>query len=65
MSINPNVTLEAVMAAVEEDDNVGFCVKCGSEQYGCEPDMRNGECECCGEQAVYGAEELLVSGMVG
>lgn len=37
---------------IEADDNIGFCIKCG-----CEPDAR--ECEVCGAEAVYGAEECL------
>ena len=44
-------------------DNVGFCVACGEEAMGCEPDARKYECESCGERGVYGAEELLI--MVG
>lgn len=39
-------------------DNPGFCVRCGEEQEGHEPDARNHECECCGEMAVFGAAEL-------
>ena len=53
------VTIEQVMAAVEEDDNLGFCICCGAEASGCEPDARNYECEECGERGVFGAEELL------
>jgi hypothetical protein len=41
-------------------DNPGFCLACGNDVEGCEPDMRKGECECCGEKAVYGAEELMM-----
>ena len=40
-------------------DNPGFCVACGEEADGCEPDARRYKCECCGERAVSGAEELL------
>ena len=47
------------MAAVERDDCTGFCIACGEEQSGCEPDARRVECESCGELKVYGAEELL------
>lgn len=41
-------------------DNPGFCLACGAEADGCEPDARNYECECCGEHAVFGAEELML-----
>jgi len=53
------VTLEQVLRAVEADDNLGFCLACGSEAYGVEPDARECTCETCGEPQVYGAEELL------
>jgi hypothetical protein len=43
-------------------DNPGFCLACGAEQDGCEPDARRCECESCGARQVYGAEELLLMG---
>lgn len=49
-----------VIAAVQRDDNTGFCAACGFEQDGVEPDARGYECEDCGEHAVYGAGECLV-----
>ncbi len=58
------VSIEAVTDAVERSmigtENPGFCVKCGEEADGCEPDARNYKCESCGERAVFGAEELLI-----
>lgn len=53
------LTIDRVMEAVEEDDNLGFCLACGEEAYGVEPDARKYECESCGEAKVYGAQELL------
>ena len=50
---------DRIISAIEEDYGVGFCKACGEEQYGCEPDARNYECETCGEYEVFGAEELL------
>jgi hypothetical protein len=55
-------TLEQIMAAVEADDCLGFCVACGEMAYGVEPDACEYECESCGASKVYGAEELLISG---
>lgn len=56
-------SLKRVIAAIERAatscDNPGFCMSCGSEQDGCEPDARNYECEKCGENQVFGAEECL------
>jgi len=51
---------EEILAAVEADDYTGFCCHCGAEAYGVEPDGRGYVCSCCGEPAVYGAEELLL-----
>lgn len=59
--MHKSITIDRVIEAVEQDDNPGFCKACGAEQSGCEPDMRNGECETCGEKQVDGAEELLIS----
>jgi hypothetical protein len=57
------VTLQQVLAAIEADDNLGFCLACGAEAYCVEPDARKYECESCGEHKVYGAEELLLMGI--
>lgn len=55
--------LDLVLAALENDDYLGFCLACGNEQGGCEPDAREYKCEACGERKVYGAEECLI--MIG
>lgn len=64
MRIHKSITTDRVMEAVEASmtglDNPGFCVACGEDADGVEPDARKYECECCGERGVYGAEELLL-----
>ena len=64
MNVHPTVTLDRVTAAVERHmttlDDPGFCIACGADAEGFEPDARRYECECCGALAVYGAEELLI-----
>ena len=55
-------TLEQIQQA--DADMAGFCLACGNEQYGCEPDARKYVCESCGEKQVYGASELLFMGRV-
>lgn len=60
--MRPSLTQEKILAAVEADDNLGFCKECGAEAQGVEPDARNYECESCGEEQVFGAEELLIEG---
>lgn len=57
------ITTDQIIEAVKADDNLGFCLACGAEVRGVEPDARKYECESCGECKVYGAEELLM--MVG
>lgn len=54
--------IEAIESAASSLDNPGFCLACGEEQDGCEPDARQYECEACGEHEVYGAEEVLMMG---
>ena len=62
--IHSLITIDRVMEAVERRnttlDNPGFCIACGEEQDGCEPDARRYECESCGAKKVYGDEELLL-----
>jgi hypothetical protein len=64
MKMHKSITVERITDACKRSmtslDNPGFCVKCGNEQEGCEPDARRYECEACGAKAVYGAEELLL-----
>jgi hypothetical protein len=64
VKIHPSITTDRVLEACEREmtslDNPGFCIACGEEAEGCEPDAREYECESCGEPRVYGAEELLL-----
>lgn len=64
IAVHPDVTLDAVMAAVETYhrslDHPGFCIACGAEAEGVEPDAQHYTCETCDGPFVYGAEELLM-----
>lgn len=57
------ITTERVIDAVKRQtfglDNPGFCIGCGEEADGCEPDASGYPCESCNEPLVYGAEELM------
>ena len=44
-----------IIAAVENDENAGFCLACGDDCTGVEPDARRYEW--------YGAEELMIMGL--
>lgn len=46
------------------EEYMGWCLACGAEKDGCEPDARKYECDECGLRHVYGAEELVIMGMV-
>jgi len=39
---------------------IGFCTACGEPADEVEPDAREYECESCGAEKVYGAEELIL-----
>jgi hypothetical protein len=62
--VHASVTEDRIVEAVERHnttlDNPGFCIICGCDAEGVEPDARHYECEACGEPGVYGAEELLI-----
>ncbi len=45
-------------------DYTGFCIVCGAARDCCEPDARNDYCEACDDNGVYGAEEILLMGLV-
>lgn len=61
--MHKSITEKRIISAVKRRnrtlDNPGFCKACGHEQKGCEPDARNYTCDSCGENQVFGAEELL------
>jgi predicted RNA-binding Zn-ribbon protein involved in translation (DUF1610 family) len=54
------IDITRVVEAIEEDGSIGFCLACGEEVSGVEPDAERYECESCGERKVYGAEQLLI-----
>lgn len=64
MKMHKSITADRVAEACERHltilDNPGFCIRCGEDAEGVEPDAREYECECCGEPGVYGADELLL-----
>jgi len=62
MKIPQEQLFEALRLAEEDCSNPGFCLSCGEEQDGCEPDARGYECESCGAMKVCGAAEILLMG---
>ena len=66
MKVHKSITEDRVLDARQRHmstlDNPGFCLACGEETEGVEPDARKYECESCGENWVYGADELMLMG---
>ena len=64
MNVHKSITIDRVCQAIEEAqislDNPGFCLACGEDADGCEPDARKYHCESCEADMVYGAEEILI-----
>lgn len=64
MKLPQGLTTEIVLDAAKREmfgtDNPGFCLDCGMEHDGCEPDARGYPCESCGENKVMGAQEIML-----
>ena len=60
--IDPDELLRAVEESTFGLASTGFCLECGEEHQGCEPDARNYLCDNCGETKVFGAMECLLMG---
>lgn len=64
MKIHATLTAEYLEEAVKDSmfgmGNPGFCLECGAERDGCEPDAENYECYECGAMAVMGAENIYM-----
>jgi len=65
MRIHKSVTADRIAEALEESsgwgsDSPGFCVACGADAWGVEPDAERYECDDCGKPAVYGAEQIAL-----
>jgi hypothetical protein len=46
------------------DNMSGFCLACGAERDGCEPDARKYHCDSCDLDLVFGAEEIALMGYI-
>lgn len=61
---NGRTLYKPVVEGVSLDDVQGWCLGCGEEASGVEPDAERYKCECCGEALVFGVEELMLRGLV-
>jgi anaerobic ribonucleoside-triphosphate reductase len=64
MKLHKSLTTARVMKAAKSNmfgtTNIGFCVYCGAEVDGVEPDAERYECDSCERRGVYGAEQILL-----
>lgn len=62
--IHKSITLARVEEAAKAQmfglENPGFCLACGADADGCEPDACGYHCEECERDCVYGAQEVLM-----
>jgi hypothetical protein len=56
----PSVAYGMSLAALDH----GFCLACGNDQPGVEPDARKYTCDHCDADKVYGIEELALMGLL-
>jgi predicted RNA-binding Zn-ribbon protein involved in translation (DUF1610 family) len=63
MQIHKSVTPKRIHRLAKSSmfglDSPGVCISCGADADQVEPDAEGYECEVCGEQSVFGAEQLL------
>jgi hypothetical protein len=48
---------------IEGDNTTGFCLSCGDEVDGIEPDAEHDACPHCYASKVFGAENLMIRGL--
>ena len=64
LKLPPTLTMEHVYEAHHRRqtslDDPGFCLSCGAEVSGVEPDACGYTCEACGEENVFGVEEIIL-----
>ncbi len=59
-SLTEERVIDAVERTMHDQENLGFCVRCGAEVDGVEPDADRYTCDVCKTPTVFGAENLLL-----
>ena len=63
MKMHPSITQERILEAARlsmfDSCYIGFCIACGEEATGVEPDICNYRCIKCKQNKVFGAESIL------
>jgi hypothetical protein len=57
------IDFDRLMEMIHNDELAGFCIACGEETDGIEPDARNYHCDACNKPKVFGAPEILLMGL--
>lgn len=55
-------TQEEIARAITDDN--GLCINCGATKENCEGDASHYRCDECGKNTVYGAEAIIIMGLV-
>ena len=55
---------EEIHDVLASDEYLGFCLACQACADEVEPDAENYYCSNCGEREVFGAEQILILGLV-
>ena len=58
--VHPDVTFSRLEEAILAGENTGYCIDCGAETDGVEPDAERYPCHECGATTVYGADQLIL-----
>jgi len=59
MATDTYISEVRILDAADRNDGSGFCRACFADARGIEPDARNLKCKLCGEQEVFGTDEML------
>ena len=57
-------SMKSCQRIIEGDNTSGYCLACGAKAHNVEPDARKYTCESCQAPKVFGAEELMLMGLV-
>lgn len=60
MKLPSKITAQLIIDAISNDLNNGYCLLCGAEHDGVEPDAHGYQCDECGSHSVTGAEDIML-----
>ena len=58
--VHRDVTFSRLEKAILASEEMGFCIACGAERDGVEPDAEKYHCDECRTSSVYGADQLIL-----